>query len=220
MRRFLARITKFAAAIAGLAVIAWIACEAAVEIAAAGRCHDDLATVPERPAALVLGTAKFISGGRENVHYRYRINAAAELFRAGKVQRIIVSGNGSEAHYNEPLRMQEDLIKLGVPADRIIRDDAGLRTLDSVVRAATVFGEPDCIVVSQPSHNERAIFLDRALGGEMIAWNARKVPFTVDPRTAVRERLARILAVLDVTVLDNHHEVSDSSPIRTASAPR
>jgi Uncharacterized membrane protein len=220
MRRLVARFTKLTAALAALAVLAWIACEAAVEIASAGRCYDDLSKLPARPAALVLGTAKFVRGGRENIHYRYRIDAAARLFRAGKVRRIIVSGNGSEAHYNEPLQMQEDLVKLGVPADRIIRDDAGLRTLDSVVRASTVFDQPDCIVVSQPSHNERAIFLDRAMGGKMIAWNARNVPFTVDPRTAVRERLARILAVLDVTVLDNHRAISDSSPIRTASAPR
>lgn len=200
-----------------LFLLVWLGCEAAVEIAASGHCFDDIEKVPSRHAGLVLGTSKYVPGGNENIHYRYRIDAAAELFKAGKVERLIVSGNGSEAYYNEPLRMQEDLVKRGVPADRIIRDDLGLRTYNSVDRAANVFHEPDCIVISQPSHNERAIFIDRANGGRMIAWNARKVPFFTDPRTAVRERLARILAVLDVTVLDPHSQV-DTAAVDTAAS--
>ncbi len=182
-------------------VIVWLGSEVAVEIAAWGRCYSELDKVPARETALVLGTSKYIAPGRPNLHYQYRMDAAAALFKAGKVRRFIVSGNGSVAHYNEPRAMREDLIARGVPADRIILDEAGLRTFDSVVRAAEVFGSPDCIVVSQPSHNERAIFIARARGLDMIGWNARSVSLWTDPRTAIRERLARVLAVLDVTVL-------------------
>lgn len=219
MRTFLTLLAKLAVALAGLAALGWLGCEAAVEISAAGRCFNRIDEIPHRDTGLVLGTAKFVPGGNENIHYRYRIDAAAELFKAGKVDRLIVSGNGSEAYYNEPLRMQEDLVKLGVPPDRILRDDAGLRTYDSVVRAVEVFGSPDCTVISQPSHNERAIFINRVRGGDMIAWNARPVSFTVDPRTALRERLARVLAVLDVTLLGKRRAADAASSRTAASSP-
>jgi SanA protein len=189
-------------------VLVWLGCEAAVEIAAWGRCYTLIDNVPFRDAALVLGTSKYVAPGRPNLHYKYRMDAAAALFKAGRVKRLIVSGNGSEAFYNEPRMMRDDLVARGVPPDRIVLDGAGLRTFDSVVRAAEVFAVPNCIVVSQPSHNERAIFIARARGLDMIGWNARAVSVWVDPRTAIRERLARVLAVLDVTVLNTERGAS------------
>lgn len=181
-------------------VLGWAACEAAVAVASRGRTFDRIADVPARETGLVLGTSKFVGPGRPNRHYRYRIDAAAELFKAGKVRRLIVSGNGMEAGYNEPRMMKADLVERGVPADRIVKDDAGLRTYDSVVRAGEIFGAADCIVVSQPAHNERAIFIGRSRGQDLLGWNARAVGFFADPRTAVREHLARIRAVIDAFV--------------------
>lgn len=202
MRNWIRKIKRLALLAVAAVVLVWLGCELAVEIAAWGRCYDNIDNVPSRDAALVLGTSKYVGPGRPNLHYQYRMDAAAELFKAGKVKRLIVSGNGMESHYNEPRMMRDDLVARGVPADRILLDEAGLRTFDSVVRAAEVYREPACIVVSQPSHNERAIFIARVRGLDMIGWNARSVGFWTDPRTAIRERLARVLAVLDVTVLD------------------
>ncbi|HEY8900180.1 MAG TPA: ElyC/SanA/YdcF family protein [Chthoniobacterales bacterium] len=198
MKRWIARLLRLAALAVGAVVLGWLLCELAVEIAAWGRCYDRLELVPARKVGLVLGTSKYLTSGGPNLHYQYRIDAAAELFKAGKVEKLIVSGNGTDAYYNEPRMMREDLVARGVPADRILSDEAGLRTFDSVVRAAEVFGAPDCIVVSQPSHNERAIFIGRTRGQDMIGWNARIVDARTDPRTAIRERLARVLAVIDV----------------------
>ncbi|MDD5200059.1 MAG: ElyC/SanA/YdcF family protein [Terrimicrobiaceae bacterium] len=213
--------TRILAAAAGVAVLGWLACELAVEIAAWGRCYDRLADVPRREFGLVLGTSKYLAAGGPNLHYQYRIEAAAELFKAGKVQRLIVSGNGSEPYYNEPRRMREDLIARGVPSERILSDDAGLRTFDSVARAAEVFGAPDCIVVSQRSHNERAVFIGRVRGQDIIGWNARSVGLWTDPRTAIRERLARVLAVLDVTILNQRPETAaDGKALSTSALPR
>lgn len=184
----------------GLAALAllWGGSEIAVAVASRGRTFDRLADVPEREFGVVLGTSKFVGPGRPNRHYRYRIEAAAELFRAGKVRRLIVSGNGVEAGYNEPRMMKADLVERGVPADKILNDAAGLRTYDSVVRAKDVFHLRDGIVISQAAHNERAIFIGRFRGLDLIGWNARAVEFLADPRTAVRERLARVKAVADV----------------------
>ena len=193
-------------------MLAWLGCELAVEIAARGRSFDRIELVPVRDTALVLGTSKYIASGRPNLHYEYRMDAAAALFKAGKVRRLIVSGNGAEPNYNEPRRMRDDLVARGVPVDRIVLDEAGFRTFDSVVRAAEVFGAPDCIVVSQPSHNERAIFIGRVRGQDIIGWSARSVGVWTDPRTAVRERLARVLAVLDVTILNKQTRTVPSPP--------
>ncbi len=182
--------------------MAWLGCELAVGAISWGRTYDRLADVPAREVGLVLGTSKFVAAGRLNLHYRRRIDAAVELFHAGKVRRLIVSGNGSESNYNEPRMMREDLIARGVPANRILSDDAGLRTFDSVVRAGDVFHVSRYTVISQRSHNERAIFIGQVRGQDVIGWNARAVDFQTDPRTALRERLARILAVLDVAVFN------------------
>ncbi len=208
MRRWIRRIMRLAMLLMTAIVLVWLGCELAVEIAAWGRCYDRLDHVPARDTALVLGTSKYVAAGGPNLHYQYRMDAAAALFKAGKVRRLIVSGNGTESNYNEPRMMHDDLVARGVPADRIVLDEAGLRTFDSVVRAAEVFGAPACIVVSQPSHNERAIFIARTRGQDMIGWNARSVSLWTDPRTAIRERLARVLAVLDVTVLDKEQGLS------------
>ncbi len=179
-------------------VLIVLGAEAAVDLSAWGRSYSEVNEVPKRKAALVLGTSKYVPGGDENVHYRYRMDAAAELFKAGRVEYMIVSGNGAEENYDEPETMREDLIEMGVPAERIYRDDAGLRTLDSVVRADEVFGAPDMVVVSQPEHTKRAIFIGRMHGQDLIGYPGKPVSFATDPKTSIRERLARVLAVSDV----------------------
>ena len=221
MRRLIQKITRLALLAAVAAVLVWLGCELAVEFSAWGRSYSSLVDVPARDAALVLGTSKFVAHGRPNLHYRYRMDAAAELYKAGKVKRLIVSGNGVERNYNEPRMMRDDLVARGVPADRIVLDEAGLRTFDSVVRAADVFGAPDCIVVSQAAHNKRAIFIGRARGQDIIGWNARSLSPWTDPRTAIRERLARVLAVLDVTILNKQPQIpSQGNALSSAAITR
>ena len=212
MRSVFRGLMRLAVAGVAVALLGWLGCELAVEIAAAGRCHDRVEEVPVQEFGLVLGTSKFVGPGQINAHYRYRMDAAAELFRAGRVRRLIVSGNGTEPSYNEPRMMRDDLVARGVPADAILGDEAGLRTFDSVVRAAEVFGARRFVVVSQPSHNERAIFIGRVRGLDVHGWNARPVSVWGDPRTALRERLARVLAVLDVTVLGQRPKLETVPP--------
>jgi SanA protein len=89
-----------------------------------------------------------------------------------------------------------------------------------VVRASELFGAPDCIVVSQPSHNERAVFIGRVRGQDIIAWNARSISLWSDPKTAVRERLARVLAVIDVTLNKRPVLSSSGNTLSSATRPR
>ena len=158
-----------------------------------------LETVPRRKVALVLGTSKYVAGGRENIYYRNRINAAIALYRAGKVKYFIVSGDNRSPQYNEPQQMKIDLMAGGVPPDHIQQDFAGLRTLDSVLRAEAIFGQRDYIIVSQPFHNARAVFLARHHGQAVIAFNAANpMSFKYRLKTQVREIGARLRAVWDL----------------------
>lgn len=176
------------------------ACDAWVRETAEPYCHRDADTVPKRKAALVLGCAPTVRG-RPNLFFTRRIEAAARLHQKGRVGALIVSGDNSTKEYDEATAMKEALVKAGVPAAAIHLDHAGFRTLDSVVRAREVFGQEAFVVVSQRFHNERAVFLARRLGMEAVAFDAGEVRGPGGTMTRLREWLARVQAVLDVTVL-------------------
>ncbi|MBL4771770.1 MAG: YdcF family protein, partial [Planctomycetes bacterium] len=117
---------------------------------------------------------------------------------AGRVRALLVSGDNSRKSYNEPDAMRRDLIAAGVPAAYITCDYAGFRTLDSVIRAREVFGQDDFVVVSQPFHAERAVFLARRLGMRASAFAARNPRTRAWLKVRLREVLARNLAICDL----------------------
>jgi SanA protein len=173
----------------------------AIRKSGAGRTYEDVNAIPHRPAALVLGCSKTLASGRSNLFFRYRIEAAAGLYHAGKTDYLIVSGDNSHHRYDEPTDMRDALIAAGVPGDRIYRDYAGFRTLDSVLRAREIFGQEEFTIVSQPFHNERAIYIALGHGIDAIAFNAADVARFGGLRTRAREYLARCLTVLDLRLL-------------------
>ena len=99
-----------------------------------------------------------ISRGKQNYFYTYRIRAAAKLWKAKKIDAIVVSGDKSKYH-DEVTAMYKDLIKAGVPARYITKDYFGFRTFDSIVRAKEIFGLDDYIIVSQKFHLKRALYI-------------------------------------------------------------
>jgi len=164
--------------------------------------YNDIKKVPSKKAALVLGTSKYMIGGGKNYFYSYRIRAAAELFRAGKVKAIVVSGDNSTKYYNETSKMKKDLVKAGVPSHYITLDPLGVRTLDSVVRAEAIFDLKDYIIVSQKFHLKRALFIAKVKGQKAIGFIAKDIPGTTAAyRMKAREYLARAKAFLDVYIL-------------------
>ncbi len=154
-----------------------------------------------RDVALVLGTSKSINGRVENPFFTHRITAAAELYFAGKVKHILVSGDNSSNNYNEPRDMKNALVERGVPAHCITMDFAGLRTLDSVVRSRKIFQQKKLTIVSQEFHNYRALFIAQKFGVDAVAYNA-KYPTEASNKTKVREYFARIKAILDLYILN------------------
>lgn len=164
--------------------------------AANGKIYTRLEDMPARPVALVLGA------GPGSDYFEDRLKAAAELYKAGKVSHFLVSGEGDpqDPYGSETALMQQGLVRLGVPKSAITRDDAGFRTLDSMARARQVFGLKSIIIVTQPFHLPRSIYLAQDWGLDAVGYAA------VDPgndfyHTVFREWFARVKAVLDMQFL-------------------
>ncbi|RYD47067.1 MAG: vancomycin high temperature exclusion protein [Verrucomicrobiaceae bacterium] len=169
--------------------------------ASRGRLYTDVAKLPETEVALVFGTTDRVNG-RENLYFRYRIDAAVRVWKSGKIKTVIVSGDNRSQYYNEPEKMRQALVERGIPADRIVSDFAGLRTLDSVVRAKEIFGVDEILVISQKFQNERAIYLATANGIDARGFNARDLNTQGGMKTKIREIGARVKMWLDVNFLD------------------
>ena len=186
--------------LAGLLV--WGIADVGIRIASSDRLYDKtmVAQVPNARAAVVLGCVRILKDGCRNQFYGYRIRAAAELYKAGKVKAIIVSGDNHIKGYDEPSDMKEDLVAAGIPAEKIVCDYAGFRTLDSVVRAREVFGAEKFIVVSQPFHVRRALFLAWGFECDAYGYAAEDVRGINSAKTLLREQLAKIAALMDVVI--------------------
>ncbi|HKJ06017.1 MAG TPA: ElyC/SanA/YdcF family protein [Flavobacteriaceae bacterium] len=160
--------------------------------------YDNLQEVPPTRVGIILGTSKYLIQGGVNAYYKNRIDAAVHLFRQNKIDFILISGDNSTTDYNEPQTFKNDLIKLGIPENKIFLDYAGFRTLDSVIRANEIFGLDECIIISQKFHNQRAIFLARHHGLHAYGFNAKDVNQRSGFKTNMREKLARVKVFIDI----------------------
>ena len=160
--------------------------------------YDNITETPSKKVGLLLGTAKYVKGGWINLYYTHRITAAVELYKAGKIEYILISGDNGRESYDEPTLMKEDLMAAGIPESAIYLDYAGFRTLDSLVRCKIIFGELDILVISQQFHNERAVYIARAKGMQAIGYNAQDINAKYGFKTRIREYLARTKMFLDL----------------------
>lgn len=186
-------------AIAGVTAI--VGAGALIRTAVKGRTYSDISSIPHRKVGLILGCSRWLSDGRPNLFFAYRVAAAAQLFKARKIDYLIVSGDNHVATYDEPTDMKQSLVAAGVPAGNVYCDYAGFRTFDSIVRAKYVFGQTSVTVISQEFHNRRAIYIAGHQGIDALGFNAREVDSVNSFRTKVREQFAMVKTVLDVCLL-------------------
>jgi SanA protein len=157
--------------------------------------------LPHNQMGLVLGTSAFSKGHTHNPHFDNRMAAAAKLYRTGLVRHLILSGDNGTRGYDEPAQMQRALLAQGVPLAALTRDNAGFRTLDSVVRAKKVFGLHEATIITDRFHCYRAVFLARHFGLQAVAYPAAEVSVERSWKSRLREWLADVKACLDVYVL-------------------
>ena len=181
-----------------LSIISIIFADKKIKSASKNYLYSDVQKIPYNRVGLVLGTSKFLKNGQINLYYKYRIDAAVELYKAGKISYIVVSGDNSRKTYDEPTQMKADLAAGGVPENVIFLDYAGFRTWDSVVRIKEIFSQSDFTVISQRFHNERAVYLAQKYGLNAMAFNAKDVSKYYGFKTNLREKLARVNVFFDL----------------------
>ncbi|NQY28972.1 MAG: YdcF family protein [Flavobacteriaceae bacterium] len=162
------------------------------------KTYSSVVAIPKNKVGLVLGTGKHLSNGNINLYYKYRVDATINLYLAGKITHVLVSGDNSRKGYDEPTDFKNDLIQGGIPSHKIYLDYAGFRTLDSIIRAKEIFGLNNITIISQKFHNERAIYLAEKHDIEAIGFNAKTLKGRYAIKTEIRELLARTKACIDI----------------------
>jgi vancomycin permeability regulator SanA len=201
----IAGITVAALAVAGLSGAT--AANASITASTGHLAHDDAASVPARPVALVFGVL-VEADGTPSPRLVDRLRGAAELHRAGRVRRLVMTGDGQPPGYDETVAMRDWALAAGVPADAIERDTGGLDTYDSCWRARHVYSIDAAVLVTQAYHLPRALYLCRALGIDAVGlavpdWRHRpeqavtRYGWDQQARHNVREWFARANATVD-----------------------
>ena len=172
-----------------------------IERISEGKIYENIDNVPGRKVGVVLGCSKYLRNGSPNLYFQQRIKAAKELYFSDQVKFLLVSGDNSTKYYDEPTTMKKDLVQFGVPEKKIFCDYAGLSTLDSVVRAKEVFKENRFVVISQDFHVRRAVYIGMAHNIDLIGYSSGSISGVGSVRTELRECLARVKTIMDVTFL-------------------
>jgi SanA protein len=185
---------------AGFVVVLVGAANVIVWLGGRGPTTRDVGKVPAAEAALVLG-AQVYTNGKPSIMLADRVHSAEALYRAGKVKKILVSGDHGRWSYDEPGTMRRMLLADGVPARDIFTDHAGFDTWDSAQRARRVFDVRSAVVVTQGFHMARALFDARRAGLHVTGFVADRRDYgKVMDRLVVREAMARVKALGDAAV--------------------
>lgn len=183
-----------------------------------GKIYDSLDSIKPAEVGFLLGTTPQTRiGGRKNMFFKYRIDAAKDLYNAGKIKYILISGDENSLDgVNEPECMKDSLVARGIPKNVIFLDGKGFRTLDSVVRMSKVYGVRIFTIISQRFHNERALYLAEHLGldvEDLQAYNAKEPTSAMSMMTYVREYLARVRMFLDIWTDKQPKSLEDGEPL-------
>jgi SanA protein len=180
-----------------------------------GRIYTAAEALPERPVALVFGAGYWPDGTPSDV-MKDRVEAAVDLYRAGRVHKLLFSGDNRFVDYNEPAKMGEYALSLGLPEEAIVLDYAGRRTYDSCYRARDIFGVRELVLVTQRYHLPRALYICRGLGLDAVGYVADRRPYVYIRTYWARELPALWLAWLELWVTHPVPILGDPIPILDA----
>ena len=170
---------------------------------AKGKVFSEIDSIKYNKVGLLLGTTPQARITKiTNYFFIYRIDAAEQLYKAGKIEKILISGDEDSLDgINEPECMRDSLVARGVPASAIILDGKGYRTINSIINANKVFGLKSFTIISQEFHNERAIYQAEHLGLDVEniqAYNAEMPKARRAFITTIREYFARVKLFIDL----------------------
>ena len=140
------------------------------------------------------------------------MDVSAQLYHAGYASHLLLSGDNQTVVYNEPAAMREALLQRGVPNTALTLDPAGFRTLESILRARTVFGVRKPIIVTDDFHLPRALFLCATTGLDAVGYASATVPWRQSYRARSRECFSRVLALKEAFQRASFKPVSPAPP--------
>jgi SanA protein len=194
------RLSKLALGGTGVLVAIVIGANAYILLSTDGEATADVADVPHAQVAIVPG-ALVQPDGKMSAMLADRVRQADALWKAGKVDRILVSGDHHTWAYDEPDTMRKALVADGVPGRVIFEDHAGFDTWATMVRARSIFGVTDAVVVTQGFHMPRALYLAQAAGIDATGLTADLHQWGYQGRKSeIREVLSRVKAIADTTL--------------------
>ncbi len=184
-------------------IVVMLICNQIVVSNAKGKVFSDIDSIKYNKVGLLLGTTPQARIGRiTNYFFIYRIDATEQLYKAGKIENILISGDENSLDgINETECMRDSLVARGVPASNIILDGKGYRTINSVINANKVFGLKSFTIISQEFHNERALYQAEHLGLDLEniqAYNAEMPKSRRAYLTSIREYFARVKMFWDL----------------------
>jgi SanA protein len=196
-------------------VLLVVGSNAYILLSTSGESTSKVADVPVEPVAIVPG-ALVQPDGKLSVMLGDRVRQAARLWHAGKVRKILVSGDHHTWAYDEPDTMRKALVRRGVTPRDIFEDHAGFDTWATMVRARAIFGIDRAVVVTQGFHMPRALFLADQAGIDATGLTSDLHAYGYQlKKSEVREVLSRVKAIADVT-LDTPAMAGPRIPIETA----
>jgi SanA protein len=171
-------------------------------------------SAPTARAAVVFGAGLLWDGTPTRV-LRHRVATAADLYFAGKVEKILMSGDNRFVDYNEPGAMYNYAVELGVPPEDIVLDYAGRRTYDTCYRAKAIFGLDNVLLVTQRFHLPRAVFLCGQMGLQANGVIADRSAYSRTSRVIwnLRETPATLVALVEAWVTQPLPVLGDPEPI-------
>ncbi|MDD3190935.1 MAG: ElyC/SanA/YdcF family protein [Candidatus Pacebacteria bacterium] len=172
----------------------------------------DADNVPQKEVALVLG-ARVYKNGRLSDMFRDRVDMAIGLYEAGKVEKILVSGDHGTKEYDEVNAAKDYLLQNGVPGADIFLDHAGFDTYDSVYRARDVFQVKSMVIVTQGYHLPRALYIADKLGLDAVGVGADLRPYGGESYRNFREEFAVVKAWLDIVLKSKPKFLGEPIPI-------
>jgi SanA protein len=169
-------------------------------------------TVPVEKVAIVFGAGLHRDGTPTTV-LRDRVATAAELYKSGAIDKILMSGDNSYLNYNEPGAMKTYALELGIPAEDIVLDYAGRRTYDTCYRAKEIFQLDSAILVTQNFHLPRALYICNILDINAVGISADLRDYRDSGYWNIREIGASIVAFIQVHITRPEPVLGDSEPI-------
>lgn len=207
MKKFVKKIVLTFGIIAVVCIIMMLICNQVVVNNAEGKAFSEIDSIKPTEVGLLLGTTPQARITKvKNYFFIYRLDAAKQLYRAGKIKHILISGDENSLDgVNEPECMRDSLVVRGIPASAIILDGKGYRTINSVINANKVFGLKSFTIISQQFHNERALYQAEHLGLDIEniqAYNAKMPTSRRAYLTTIREYFARVKMFLDLLTVN------------------